>query len=303
MGVNGDVSISTLKGATSILSDYLFDHAPGSPNEVYMSDFLVDAVGNLSNQINGDPTELIQDTQGTHYAADPQHEFQDVVEVVVEATRASNVTGNSAPGEFWPEQIGLNGSSLEITFTNNLTVIDRTTEALDQISATDLYVVLRAEVDGLGGLDLTCRLKDGLNTDADQYNIDLDFTDTDVVTGSDVPLVYEGASSYAGSGDTIDVSFRPYDPQDELGDANNEGYYKVVLDPGAITGDQATTNGPSDSGGAIGVQLDGSDYSDGTNVDIAVEQFIEQGGTKTDVLQWTHTIGGSGSGKTGLFSE
>lgn len=55
-------NISNLKQATGILSNELFDHAPGTPSSVRMSDFLTDAIG---RDISGDyDTNSVTDGSG-----------------------------------------------------------------------------------------------------------------------------------------------------------------------------------------------------------------------------------------------
>jgi hypothetical protein len=201
MGVSGSVSISSLKTATGIVSNDLFDHAPGTPNKVKMSDFFTTAIG---RDIDGDyDNNTVTDGSGNVPAWDTNLSVPNgntVTGVSAFGTRDGSLnssgtfkisTGdNLGPGQQFWVRVNFGGKdfafqqiipgSLTVTSTTNCDVKDRQQgNAPNGNSVVDF----KLEVTGYDTLAIDFEYNDGgYNSDAINYNTTLGFFTDDVKT-------------------------------------------------------------------------------------------------------------------------
>ena len=216
MGVSGSVNISSLKTATGILSNDLFDHAPGTPNSVKMSDFFTTSVG---RDVNGD----YDNTNVTDGGGSPP-----AIDTNLSVPNGNTVTGVSAFGtrdgslnssgtlkittgdklkqgnQFWV-RVNFEGqsfafqqiipNSLTVASTSNCSVKDRQQGTAPNGNSV---VDFKIEVTGFDTLALDLIYNDGgYNSDAINYNTSLNFFTDEVETST--PYLQRIDLTYASS--------------------------------------------------------------------------------------------------------
>lgn len=221
---SAEITMTALKGATGIADDRLSAHHPnGAGNETAFSDFFVFDIGRddgggafVTDLRAGADNNPLTNTPG-------EVQLGDFFFVLVE--HLSN--------PFWDTQIGLNGSSLVVVTTSNVSVESRS--ILDGTSDGDTGGVIgvRCEVTGTGTGYLKLKLQDGYNTDANNYNTSLVWDSSvdpnaSIRDASDIGVDNVIVNSSGGGTGTIqkDITVNFWDPNDhvaELDIAINRG--------------------------------------------------------------------------------
>lgn len=276
MGTGGTITMSNLKGATGIADDRLSAHHPdGSGNPTRMGDFLITDIGDLADRdSDADKTTLVAANSGTWKPGDADHSIPaDQIKVIVEVAKENGISPKG--GSFWPESIGTQNASLEAASLSNLSVADRLLNNTRSDDPLQMYIV--CDVTGLDNASIDLYLRDGLNTDATNYNTKLAFSTSDVLSSTKVPA-YHTASYDSDNGltDVTTVSWVPYDPEDTLLE-NGDGYTEWELSPGKVTGDSGNTTDTF-------ADVDTSDYSCDVTETMQLTLYDQQGGTQHDQI-------------------
>jgi hypothetical protein len=144
------------------------------------------------------------------------------------------------------------------------------------------------DVTGLDSCDCTLELQDGLNTDIANYSAPLNFSTSDVVAATDVPLIFEsGYATVSGSdsnGYTMEVTWTPYDPEDTLG-GSGHGFWEWSFRPQQLGGASGSTTDQFDQFS--------TNLNNGTTEDFQLTLFDQQGGTQLEQITFPITIGGN----------
>lgn len=225
MGTGGDITMTNLKGATGIADDRLSAHHPnGAGNETAMGDFLINDIGRddgsgtrVTDLRAGNDNNPLTNTPGTVQLCDF---FYVLIEHLSE--------------KYWDQQIGLRQSALELVSTSNITqrsrvVLDNTT---DQNTAGVIGV--RFEVTGTGTGFADFRLRDGMNTDANNYDTALTWDSSNdpnasIRGASDIVVENVSVNSSGGGTGTIqkDITVNWWDPDDQAAELY------IAINPGA----------------------------------------------------------------------
>jgi len=283
MGVNGDITMTNLKAATGIADDRLSAHHPsGAGNETAMGDFLITDIGYLGG--DGDTTTLEATNSGAYNPPDSDHSIPGSQIPVIVDVYPDPVAGTC----LWPESIGTVASSLPVTSSTRMSLSARNVTGARSDNPVRMEIVF--DVTGLDSCDCTLKLQDGLNTDIANYDTALDYSTSDVVAASDVPLIYDAGYLTAfgddSSGYTIEVNWTPYDPEDTLLEQGH-GYYEWAFRPQEIGGASGSTTDQF-------TQFD-TNLNSGTTKDFQLTLYDQQGGTQYEQITFSVTVGSSDS--------
>lgn len=278
MGVDGDVTMASLKAATGISDDRLSAHNPnGAGNITSMGDFLIDEIGRRDT-VNGYQTDLERRGSGPL-------EVGDRFEVRVDA--ALPAVGPS--GEFWIDQVLINGQNFSFDDGNSNVTLVGVTEVSNTPSDYD-SVWIEYEVDGFSSVEVRCKLTGALNNDAVNHNTTLSYLstndgDTEVRDASPAMDCLTWNQLF-GTSDEIRLAVDLYDPQDQIND-----YIEWDL-------------GPVDAPPQKQENVDGQDVAEyiydhggqlGDSLAVRVDLYDGQGGTliqsESDTIDTTQSSG------------
>jgi hypothetical protein len=242
-------NISNLKQATGILSNDLFDHAPGSPNEVKMSDFLCNGVGNFTEANQRLLRCVLYDGIGVDGSYNTNNIFKfDSGDGPIRPGIPFEILIKASPtdlGAFYSEQCMEGGTVLSIDedITSNAVTINSITNNLPSGISGD-GVVVNAEIDSLvNPLQIGLVYNDPYNSHADNQGttsisgfsspVGLAFKTDDVApataiyTGWNIRVTYrDSLPNKSVSGWEVDV-----EPQDTNGPFDGPNVY----DPAGVS--------------------------------------------------------------------
>jgi len=200
MGVDGDITISNLKSATSIADDRLSAHHPnGAGNTTAMGDFLTDRIGRRAaasewsravvdgadgfDTFLGIPETTVQSgTAGlpaiSQAGVDASIDSNGLVQINGGEIRdgdllwvrvGTGIDPNTGNGEHFAEQIGKNSGSLSIFDTVNLTPTGSREAGTDADGRSVIDIQFQVDIQDIATTRAELRLEDTLNTDATNY--------------------------------------------------------------------------------------------------------------------------------------